>query len=126
MSGPFIYVSTMRIKEGEAEAIKASVLETLAAAEEHEPQMIGFHVFFNEDETEMTSIQIHPDPASMEIHLQVLRERLGSVLAEVYEFIELERIDYYGTPNESSLAMDRQIPGVEVGVKPRYIGGFTR
>lgn len=43
--------------------------EILKIVETNEPQVIAFHGFLNEDGTEMTSIQVHPDTASMDFHM---------------------------------------------------------
>ena len=130
-STPFIYISTLRIKEGKLEGYKRYTRELLNAFEANEPQMIAFHVFLNEDGTEMTSIQIHPDAASMDFHLQVLGQvlpRLKEQFGDVFEFIELKRIEYYGTPSARALESFRPFmeAGVALSSKPLHISGFTR
>ena len=128
MSQPFIHFGTFRIKEGKFEDLASSYREVVETVEEHEPRMIAFHGFVNEDRTEMTVIQVHPDTASMDFHMQVLRDKLGEQVARALgpELIELKRSEYYGEPSESALEMDRQIPGVAVNVKPVHVAGFTR
>jgi quinol monooxygenase YgiN len=128
MAQPFIYVGTLGIKEGKLEEVKQSWQAVVEAVKEHEPQMIAFHGFVNEGGTEMTVIQVHPDTASMDFHMKVLRETLGEQLARALgpELFEFRRSEYYGTPSESALEMDRQIPGLAVDVKPTHLAGFTR
>jgi quinol monooxygenase YgiN len=128
MSQPFIYVGTLGIKEGKLEEVKQSWQAVVEAVKEHEPQMIAFHGFVNERGTEMTVIQVHPDTASMDFHMNVLRETLGEQLARALgpELFEFRRSEYCGTPSESALEMDRQIPGLAVDVKPTHLAGFTR
>jgi hypothetical protein len=60
--------------------------------------------------------------------MQVLRGKLSEHVARALgpELIEPKQVEYYGTPSESSLEMDRQIPGLAVGIKPVHVGGFTR
>jgi quinol monooxygenase YgiN len=128
MSQPFIYVGTLGIKEGKLEEVRRSWQAVVETVKENEPQMIAFHGFVNENGTEMTVIQVHPDPASMDFHMQVLRDKLSEQLARALgpELYEFKRSEYYGTPSESALEMDRQIPGLAVDVKPVHVAGFTR
>ena len=39
-----------------------------------EPRVIAFNIYVNDEGTEVTGVQVHPDAASMEFHMQVLRE----------------------------------------------------
>ena len=128
MSQPFISIATLRIKEGKLEDFRRSYREVVETVNEHEPRVIAFHGFVNEDGTEMTIIQVHPDTASMDFHMQVLRGKLGEHVARALgpELIEPTRVEYYGTPSQTALEMDRQIPGLTVGIKPVHVGGFTR
>jgi hypothetical protein len=71
MYKPLIFVSTWKIREGRLEGYKQFVKELIEHIQMKEPQLIAFNMYFNEDETEMTSIQVHPDAASMDFHMQV-------------------------------------------------------
>lgn len=128
MSQPFIAIATLGIKEGKLEDFTRSYREVVETVKEHEPRMIAFHGFVNDEGTEMTIIQVHPDTASMDVHMQVLRDKLAEHVARALgpELLELRRVEYYGTPSEPALEMDRQIPGFAVGIKPVHVGGFTR
>jgi hypothetical protein len=61
MSQPFISIATLRIKEGKLDDFTRSYREVVETVKEHEPRIIAFHGFVNEDGTEMTIIQVHPD-----------------------------------------------------------------
>ena len=69
MSKPLIFVSTWKIREGRLEDYKQFAKELIEHIQKKEPQLIAFNMYFNEDETEMTSIQVHPDTASMDFHM---------------------------------------------------------
>ena len=71
MSGPFIFVGTHRVKEGKLEEFRATAIDLAEVVEEREPQLHGFNFFLNEDETEATVVQVHPDAGSMLVHMQV-------------------------------------------------------
>ena len=131
MIKPFIYMSTWKIKEGRLEDWKRFTRELVENIEAKEPQLIAFNIFLNEDETEMTSIQIHPGAASTDFHMQVLQQVLGGDMNEWVEragFLEPKHIEIYGTPSAAVLEADR--PRVEAGIvrriKPLHIAGFTR
>jgi quinol monooxygenase YgiN len=125
---PFIYVATLGIKEGKLEEVTRTFQEIADTVMEHEPQVIAFHGFVNDDGTEMTVIQVHPDTASMDFHMQVLREKLSEHVAKALgpELFEIKRAEYYGTPSQPSMEMDRGIPGLDIVIKPRHIAGFSR
>jgi quinol monooxygenase YgiN len=128
MSQPFIYVGTLGIKEGKLEEVTRIYKEVADTVKEHEPRAIAFHGFVNEDGTEMTVIQVYPDTSSMDFHMQVIEEKLSEHLAKALgpELFEFRRAEYYGTPSQSALEMDRQIPGLAIDIKPVHVAGFTR
>ncbi len=126
MPTPLIFVSTYKVKEGKVKELEAYFERISQIVEAREPQLIAFNAFLSEDGTEMTSVQVHPDTASMETHMQVLREVWDESFSEYAEHLEEGLgVAYYGTPAESALAMDKEA-GVPIDVKPRHLGGFTR
>ena len=123
---------TARIKEGRLADFERFAQELLAAFEAREPQIIAFNMYRNEEGTEMASIQVHPDGASMDSHLQVVPKVLGEEMqtwVERADFLEFRSVEIYGMPTEALLETDR--PTVESGalartIKPVHIAGFTR
>ena len=132
MSGPLIFITTARIKEGKLEDYRRFAKELLENFEAREPQIIAFNVFLNEEGTEMTSIQIHPNAASIESHMQVLDQVLGEDMAQWVEradFLEIKHIEIYGTPSEALLKADQpwvDSGAITRGIKPVHVAGFTR
>ena len=132
MSGPLIFITTARIKEGKLEDFKQFMKELLESFESREPQIVAFNVFLNEDETEMTSIQVHPNAASIDSHMQVLDQVLGEDMAEWVEradFLEIKHIEIYGSPSEALLQADQQwvdSGAITRAIKPIHVAGFTR
>jgi quinol monooxygenase YgiN len=100
MSPPFIAIATLGIKDGKLEDFTRSYEEVVETVKEHEPRMIAFHGFVNEDGTEMTIIQVHPDAASMDFHMQVLSNKLGEHVARALgpELIEPRHSSTTGRP----------------------------
>lgn len=125
MSKPLIVISTLKVKEGKLEDLKRYYKRILDIVETNEPRLIAFHGFLSEDGMEMTSIQVHPDTASMDFHMQVLRENWDESFSEYGRMLEMTRIEYYGTPPESALEMDQQSEW-GLSLSPLHIAGFTR
>src|SRR4029450_11302535 len=82
MAGPFIFIGTHRLKEGKLSDFEAAWRDLVAVVEANEPQMIAFNAYANEDGTEVTVVQLHPDAASMELHMQVVREHITQAYEE--------------------------------------------
>ena len=76
MAAPFIFIGTHAIKEGKLEEFKETALELVRLVREMEPRMIAFNFYLNEDETEATIVQVHPDADSMLHHMQVARQHI--------------------------------------------------
>ena len=125
MSGPFIFIGTHRVKEGKLEEFRANAIDLAEVVEEREPQLHGFNFFLNEDESEATVIQVHPDADSMLVHMQVGAEHIKK---GVEELLETREIQIYGEPNDAVLGMIEQLTqaGVPISVKPLHLVGFTR
>jgi quinol monooxygenase YgiN len=132
VSSPLISVTKARIKEGRLEDFKQFVKKLVENLEAREPQLIAYNVFLNEDGTEMTSIQVHPNAASMDSHMKVLDHVLGEKMEEWVEradFLEIRQIEIYGPPSDALLEADQQ--RVDSGaltriLKPSHVAGFTR
>ncbi len=133
MSSPLIYISTWKIKEGRLEELKHFTREVIEIYKAREPQLIAFNVYLNEEETEMTSIHVHPDADSMDFHMGIVQQALGEDMyhwVEKGELIEPKplRLDIYGAPSQALLEADEPAVklGVPRGIKPRHLAGFTR
>jgi hypothetical protein len=126
MSVPFIVISKWHVKEGKREQLERVYKMISEVVESNEPQIISFQGFLNEDGSELTSIQIHPDSASMDFHMQVLRENWDETFSEYSQVIDHNiRIEYYGTPPASALELDLMSEQV-THLNPVFLAGFTR
>jgi hypothetical protein len=122
---PLILISTFRVKEGKLEELKRYYTKNVEFFKANEPRLIAFHGFLNEDGTEMTSIQVHPDTASMDFHMQILMDNWDKYFSEYGQLLENIGIEYYGTPPKSALEMDIALRP-DLGLKPIHIAGFSR
>jgi hypothetical protein len=126
MSPPFIFIATNRLKPGRLERERTRVPGLVEFIEANEPRLIAFNEFVNDAGDEVTVVQIHPDAASMEAHMEIVRERAQEAYAETLE--ATVRIQVFGRPTEAILEILRQQAGdgVEISVNGEHLGGFTR
>lgn len=110
MIGPFIFVSHGRIKPGRLEDFKAYAVRFFPLVEEREPRILAFNTYLDEAGERYTSVQVHPDAASMEHHMKVMGEEIGAT----FEYVESAGVEVYGELSEAMLAMMRQIADVPV------------
>jgi hypothetical protein len=75
MAGPFIFISQSKIKEGRLDDFKRGLREMAEFVETNEPRVIAFEAYINDDGTEVTGVQIHPDADSMAFHMQIAFEK---------------------------------------------------
>jgi hypothetical protein len=126
MSGPFIFIATNRLKPGKLEAERARVPGLVEFIEANEPRLIAFNEYANEEGTEVAVVQIHPDAASMALHMEIVAERAASAYAETLE--ATTGIQVFGPPSDAVVEMLRRQAGagVPLRVKAHHLGGFTR
>ena len=122
---PFIFIGTHTIREGKLEDYKEGLQEFFDFVEANEPRLIAINFYVNDEGTELSVVQIHPDAASMEYHMQLLRERIQRSTGE---FLITKDIQVYGPANDQVLEMMSQLArsGTPLSVKPVHLGGFTR
>jgi hypothetical protein len=125
VNGTFVYVGTWTIKPGKLEEAKKFLTEHASRIEEKEPRLIVFHAYFDDEGSKASVVQIHPDSASMELHMQVLAEHLDAAF-EVIDTILTEQ--YYGPMSESlsETLAQWETPEVTVIKMPQHVAGFTR
>jgi hypothetical protein len=126
MSSPFIFIATNRLKPSALERERKRVPGLVEFIEANEPRLIAFNEYVNETGDEVTVVQVHPDAASMEAHMEIVRERAMEAYAETLD--ATLRVQVFGEPTNAILELLRQRAGsgVEVSVNGEHLGGFTR
>jgi hypothetical protein len=124
---PFIFISTFRLKQGELEAFKEMCLGLVEMVRSSEPRLIAFNLYANEDGTEVSNVQVHPDADSMLFHLQLLRKHISGAVGDEGPIDVTVNNQIFGIPSDAVLEMLGEFdPGVPLTVKPLSVAGFTR
>ena len=76
MSGPLIFISHSKVTPGELEAYQAHALDAIELVESEEPRMIAFNCYASANGTEVSTVQMHPDAESLDLHLKIFFESL--------------------------------------------------
>jgi hypothetical protein len=98
-SEPIVYVDHSDIKEGSLEELMEGVRELVDFIEEREPQLITYGFYIDEGALSMTVVAVHPDSASLELHLDV-----GSAeFRKLAHLLTLTAIECYGRPSEKAV-----------------------
>ena len=100
MSDEIVCVDTSDVREGRLEELKAGIKELADFVEANEPRLIAYNVYFSSDDgARMTVVQVHPDSASLEYHMDVA----GPIFRQLVELVTLSTIHIYGEPSERLL-----------------------
>jgi quinol monooxygenase YgiN len=71
MSDPIVYIDRSEILDGKLEELKKAIDELVAFVERHEPQLVSYGFFIDEQAARMTLVAVHPDSASLEFHMDI-------------------------------------------------------
>jgi hypothetical protein len=127
MSGPLIFISHSRVKPGKLQAYQAHRQQATELVEAEEPRMIAFNSYASEDGTDVSTVQVHPDSESLDVHMKLFFEKLQE---RAFQALDSYEINVYGTPSDAALEllgqMPSQLPGLRVRVLPAHQGGFLR
>ena len=125
MAAPFIFIGTHTLKPGKLDAFKKSFRDLAEIVEANEPRLISFNAYANDEGTEVSVVQVHPDADSMLFHMQVVRQHISEAYAESLD--ATSSIQVYGPPSDAVLEMMQQLstPEVPLGVKAKHLDGFA-
>lgn len=113
MAHPIYYVDRSDIREGKLAEVRSGLRDLAAFIEEREPQLIAYHGCIDEAESTMTVLAVHPDSASMELHLSLGGPKFKAFGA----LIRIRTIDVYGRPSPAVVERLHQ--------KAEMLGGGT-
>lgn len=104
MSEHIVYIDRSEILDGKLEELKAGIVELVEFVDAHEPQLISYGFFVNEEAMQMTVVAVHPDSASLEFHMEIA----GPAFRKLSGFIRLMTIEVFGRPSDKALEQLRQ------------------
>ena len=99
MADQIQYTVGWTIHAGKLDEFKALATEATALVEQNEPGMLGYHWYFNADETKCTLIEQYPSAEHILVHLG----NVGGVLGKLLEISDLT-IDVYGEISDDARA----------------------
>ena len=126
MAEPLIYIDHSDVREGKLPDVRAGIKELVDFVEANEPQLLTYGFYIDEERMRMTLIAIHPDSASLEMHMDIG----GPAFRKFIELIDLRTIEVYGRPSDKALEQlqqKMQMLGASgtVNVYPQH-AGFAR
>jgi hypothetical protein len=125
VSEPIVYIDHSDIREGSLDELRAGVRRLVDFIDVREPQLITYGFYIDEDAARMTVVAVHPDSASLELHMDI-----GSTeFAKLAHLLSLTAIECYGHPSERALEQLRR-KAATLGdggavVSIRRFAGFT-
>lgn len=103
-SEPIVYIDHSDINEGSIEELRTGVRRLVDFIDAREPQLITYGFYIDEDQGKMTVVAVHPDPASLELHMDIG----GEEFRKLGHLLRLTGIECYGRPSERALDQMRQ------------------
>ena len=119
-----VYLDHSDIHEGRLEDLKEGIRRLVDFIETHEPQLTAYGFHLDEDAARMTVVAVHPDTASLELHLEIGNEEFR----KLGEMITLRQIRVFGPISDRAREMLEQkaeMLGGSVSVSERF-AGFAR
>jgi quinol monooxygenase YgiN len=104
MSEPIVYIDRSEIRAGKLEEVKKAISQLVAFVDAHEPQLISYGIYIDEQASTMRVVAVHPDSASIEFHVEIG----GPEFRKFAELIDLRSIEVHGRPSDAVLKQLRQ------------------
>jgi hypothetical protein len=121
-SDPIVYIDVSEVGVGSLEDLKDGIRRLVETLEPREPQLIAYGFHLDEDAGEMTVTAVHPDSASLELHLEIGSEEFRKLAG----MITLRQIRVYGRISDRARAMLEQklslLGGDRLVVTERFAG----
>jgi hypothetical protein len=124
-SGLIVYIDRSDVNEDRKQDLKAGIRRLVDVIQSREPQLISYAFHLDDEAAAMTVVAVHPDSASLELHLEIGRTEFR----KLGDMITLRRIEVYGSPSDKARAMLQEkatmLGGTDVTVHERF-AGFDR
>jgi len=121
-SGLIVYIDRSDIREGRADDLRAGIRRLVEVIESEEAQLISYGFHFDDEAGRMTVVAVHPDSASLELHLEIGRTEFRRLA----DMVTLRQIEVYGSISDKAIALLEQkatiLGGKGITVHPRFAG----
>jgi hypothetical protein len=98
-SEPIVYIDHSDVREDLIDELKEGIQRLVEFIEAREPQLISYGFYLDEDASRMTVVAVHPDSASLELHMDIG----GEEFRKLAHLVTLTAIECYGRPSERAL-----------------------
>jgi hypothetical protein len=115
-----IFRNTMKITPGHTTEFRQAILDAVAFAEHHAPQLM-VDVFIDEPHDTATSFQIYADSDAVLRHWQLS----DPYIAEVMKHCTIATFEVFGSPSADVLAGLGRTSGISAAPQPRLVGYLT-
>jgi hypothetical protein len=124
-SGLIVYIDRSDVSEDRKQGLKAGIRRLVDVIQSREPQLISYAFHLDDESAVMTVVAVHPDSASLELHLEIGRTEFHKLA----DMITLRQIAVYGSVSDKARAMLQEkatmLGGSDVTVHERF-AGFDR
>ena len=124
MSEPFVFIARFRVHDGKGDDLRALAHTLTGIVDNEETSAVGIQLFLAEDDSELLYLQVQPDAAAMDTHMQLTHERIAAAL-ELVDPVEITVCGRPGPLLSQALEVNRQA-GAIVRVLPSHVDGFFR
>ena len=125
MTDTIVVLDRSTVREGKLDELKRAMRELASFVDENEPRPFSYNVYFDDGETEMTVLQVHPDADSAEQHMRIAAREFP----QFADLVDLRVMEVFGEPTESLLGLLRrkaEMLGNATVVVHRRHSGFVR
>jgi len=99
-----VYVDRSDVSEQHLDELKAGIRELVAFVDAHQPQMLTYAIYLDEQALEMAVVSVHPDSASLERHIEVGAPEFR----KLSPYISLREIEVYGSLSATAIGLVQQ------------------
>ena len=103
-SEPIVYIDHSAFREGAIDELRAGVRRLAEFTDAREPRLIAYGFYIDEAARKMTVVAVHPDSASLELHMEIG----GEEFRKLGHLLRLTGIECYGRPSDKALDQLRQ------------------
>jgi len=124
MSGPIVFISHFKIKEGKLDDVRQLSENVSKFIEANKPGTVAFLQFTNAEGTELSIIHVFPDAEAFDKHNEGAGERSN----KAFEVIVPTRREIYGLPSDQAMTIltPPEGSGIDLNQMVQLVGGYIR